>query len=71
MCECEVALHVANILPKTLATMVNIYVSTPITMGQRKPKKKKKNPRKRLLHFPNPYRLIMQNENALLYLFKK
>ena len=69
MCECEAALHVANILPKTLATMVNIYVSTPITMGQRKPKKK--NPRKRLLHFPNPYRLIMQNENALLYLFKK
>ena len=47
------------------------YVSTPLTMGQRKPKKKKKNPRKRLLHFPNPYRLNMQNENALLYLFKK
>ena len=70
MCECEAALHVANILPKTLATMVNFYVSTPITMGQRKPKKKKI-PRKRLLHLPNPYRLIMQNENALLYLFKK
>ena len=42
MCECEAALHVANILPKTLATMVNIYISTPLTMGQRKPKKKKK-----------------------------
>ena len=39
-------------------------------MGQRKPKKKKKIPRKRLLHFPNPYKLIEQNENALLYLFK-
>ena len=40
MCECKAALHVANILPKILATMVNIYVSTPLTMGQRKPKKK-------------------------------
>ena len=42
MCECEAALYVANILPKILATMVNIYVSIPLTMGQRKPKKKKK-----------------------------
>ena len=66
MCECKAALHVANILPKILATMVNIYISTPLTMGQRKPKKI---PRKRLLHFPNPYKLIKQNENALLYLF--
>ena len=47
------------------------YVSTPLTMGQRKPKKKKKKIQEETTSFSYPYRLNMQNENALLYLFKK